>query len=96
MKRFSSYAFWVALAGAVAIFLEDITNLLGIDMNVSIVESLILSFCGILVVLGIVNKKQNDSSNENVENNLPKELENISDSLVIEQEDEEIDNTNEK
>ena len=62
MKRFSNYAFWVALSGAVAVFLEDISNCLGLSINVSVIESLILSFCGVLVVLGIVNKKDDGAS----------------------------------
>jgi len=60
MKKCSNYAFWVGLASAVVIFLEDIERLIGIDINTSLIESLILSFCGILVVLGIVVKDKND------------------------------------
>ncbi len=60
MKKYSNYAFWVGLASAVVIFLEDIERLIGIDINTSLIESLILSFCGILVVLGIVVKDKND------------------------------------
>lgn len=67
MKKISSYAFWVALSGAVAVFLEDISNILGLSINVSVVESLILSFCGVLVVLGIVNKKEENSQNSTID-----------------------------
>ena len=69
MKKYSNYAFWVGLASAVVIFLEDFEKLLGIDINTNLVESLILSFCGILVVLGIVvkDKKSDTISDEKVE-----------------------------
>ncbi|MBE5734881.1 MAG: hypothetical protein E7361_00285 [Clostridiales bacterium] len=75
MKKYSSYAFWVGLASAIVIFLEDIEALLGIDINTKLIESLILSFCGILIVLGIVVKdkkvdsvsKTNDTDDNNIE-----------------------------
>lgn len=62
MKRFKNYAFWVALAGAVVIFLDDLKMLLGLDFDTAIVQSIILSFCGVLVVLGIVRKKDDETS----------------------------------
>ena len=75
MKKYSSYAFWVGLASAIVIFLEDIEALLGIDINTKLIESLILSFCGILIVLGIVVKdkkvdsvsRTNDADDNNIE-----------------------------
>ena len=57
-KLFKSYSFWAAFSCAIAVFLEDFSNLLNLDINVSLIESLIMSFCGVLVVLGIVNKKE--------------------------------------
>ncbi len=64
MKKYSTYAFWVALASAMVVFLEDIVKVFGISINTSSVENLILSFCGLLVALGIVNKA--DSNNDNL------------------------------
>ncbi len=69
MKKFSSYAFWIAFVGALVVFLEDIEALFGIDINTTLVESVILSFCGILVVLGVVHK----TTKEDVEENLQEE-----------------------
>ena len=63
-KLFKSYSFWAALSCAVAIFLEDLSELLNLDINVSLVESVIMSFCGVLVVLGIVNKKDNQKKED--------------------------------
>ena len=61
MKKFKNYAFWVALAGAIVVFLENLESMLGVSIDESLVESLILSFCGILVVLGIVTKSDDDT-----------------------------------
>ena len=77
-KLFRSYAFWVALAGAVVIFLEDISALIGLDINVSVIESLIMSICGVLVVLGIVKKKDTPETNEESSNET---LEDVSESV---------------
>ena len=68
MKKFSTYAFWVGLSSAIVIFLEDIETLLGVNINTQLIENLILSFCGILVVLGIVvkdKKKEEDLTTNN-------------------------------
>jgi len=56
VKKFSNYAFWIAFVGALVVFLEDIEALFGIDINTTLIESIILSFCGVLVVLGVVHK----------------------------------------
>ena len=79
MKKFSNYAFWIAFVGALVVFLEDIESLFGSDINTTLVESLILSFCGILVVLGIVSKKEdsnltNEEKNASSENVIQKQI----------------------
>ena len=65
MKKYSTYAFWVALASSLVVFLDDIANIFGININTTSVENLILSFCGILVALGIINKSDNTTNNSN-------------------------------
>jgi len=84
MKRFKNYAFWVALAGAIVIFLDDLKMLLGLDFDTAIVQSIILSFCGVLVVLGIVSKKNDDE--------VPSDLNDLDISTDADNEDEVIDN----
>ena len=92
MKKFSSYAFWLAFVGALVVFLEDIEALLGIDINTTLIESVILSFCGILVVLGVVTKKDqaiDTEANKDVnETNI--EADNINKSTL----DEDVDDKN--
>ena len=77
MSKFKNYAFWVALASAVVLFLDDLTSLLQIDFDTSIIQSVILSFCGVLVVLGIVNKKNSDESVENIESDIDNTRNNV-------------------
>ena len=54
MKRVKTYAFWVALSGAVVILVQSIANLFGFSVDSSTIENVIMSICGVLVVLGIV------------------------------------------
>ena len=83
MKKFSNYAFWVAFAWAVVVLLEDINNLLGININTPLVESIILSICGVLMVLGIVTKNNDNDQNSmtNLNDEIDKEEVQLQDEL---------------
>ena len=60
MSKFKKYSFWVALMSAVVLLIENLSAIFGFEFNKSIFESVFLSVCGILVVLGIiVNDKNN-------------------------------------
>lgn len=61
IKKFRKYTFWVAFVGVFVLFLQSVANLFGCDIDISAVESAIMSFCGVLVVLGVVTK---DASEE--------------------------------
>ena len=56
MNKFKTYAFWVALSSAVVILVQSLGKLLGVEIESVIIENVIMSICGILVVLGIVTK----------------------------------------
>lgn len=60
MNRFKTYAFWVALSSAIVILIQNIGKLFGFEVESGIIESLIMSICGILVVLGIVTKSSEE------------------------------------
>ena len=62
MKKFKTYSFWIALMGAIVLLIENLSAIFGFEFNKTIFESVFLSVCGILVVLGIIVK---DSSNQN-------------------------------
>lgn len=57
-KRFKSYKFWVALSGAVVIFAKSLGEAFGFNLSEQVIDSVIMGFCGVLVVLGIVEKPQ--------------------------------------
>ncbi len=56
IKKFKKYTFWVAFVGVFVLFLQSVAKLIGCDIDISAVESAIMSFCGVLVVLGVVTK----------------------------------------
>ena len=57
MSRFKTYAFWLALSSAVVILVQSLGKLFGFEIESSTIENVIMSICGVLVVLGIVTKK---------------------------------------
>ncbi len=63
MSRFKKYSFWVALMGAVVLLVENLSAVFGFEFNKSVFESVFLSVCGILVVLGIIVNDKKDSQN---------------------------------
>ena len=65
MNRFKTYAFWLALSSAVVILVQSLGNLFGFEIESSVIENVIMSICGVLVVLGIVTKKTEPLNVEN-------------------------------
>ena len=59
MKKFknliSSYGFWTGLSAAVIMFAGSIAKAFGFSINNQVIEDIIMSVCGILVVFGIVS-----------------------------------------
>lgn len=66
-NKIKSYAFWVALSSAVVILVQSIGKLFGLNVEGGIIENVIMSICGVLVVLGIVTKSDNAEDNKSVE-----------------------------
>lgn len=63
-KKIRTTSFWLGLCGAIVIVLETLSNVLGLNLHSKEVESVILSICSALVMLGIITKKnENDESN---------------------------------
>ncbi|MEG1612716.1 MAG: holin [Clostridia bacterium] len=50
-SKFKNYGFWLSLSGAIVVFLQ----MCGLKIEQPVVEGIVNAFCGILVVLGIVN-----------------------------------------
>ena len=73
-NKFSSYAFWIAVSGAVVIFLKNLCQALGMDFDSTAFESIVVSICGILVVLGVLKKDKTEETNSDIK---PKNTEEI-------------------
>lgn len=67
MKRFKTYAFWVSLSSAIVILLQSLGKLFGFSIDSGTIESVIMSICGVLVVLGIVTMDETKKKGEKPE-----------------------------
>lgn len=63
-QRLKSYKFWVALSAALIIFVKALGQAFSFDIDEKIIDGIVMGFCGVLVVLGFVNKDVPDT-NEN-------------------------------
>ena len=64
-QRLKSYKFWVSLSASVILFVNALGNLFGFKIDEVAMESVIMTFCGVLVVLGFVDKpKENQITSE--------------------------------
>lgn len=75
-KMIKSYKFWTALAGALGLLSVSIAKVFGFTISSALIEDAIMALCGVLVVLGIVQKPKN-STNNNVENKVEMENSNM-------------------
>ena len=64
MKKFRTYAFWVALSGAIVILVQSLGKLFGFQIESVLIENVIMSICGVLVVLGIVTNSTDETNNK--------------------------------
>ena len=63
-QRLKSYKFWVSLSASVILFVNALGNLFGFRIDEVAMESVIMAFCGVLVVLGFVDKPKENQSEE--------------------------------
>lgn len=65
MKKFKKYSFWTSLSGAIILFVDVLGKVFNFIPNDSLINDLIMSFAGILVVLGIVSAPTEEDDDEN-------------------------------
>ena len=76
MKKFRNYSFWVSLTSAVLILIQSISKIFGFEVENDLIENLIMSICGVLVVFGIVvapNKTENTQNEQVIDENYDSE-----------------------
>ena len=69
MKKFKSYSFWTALAGAVTLLLNSLGECFGFSVNNEIVSNIIMAIAGVLVVFGVVTMPKKEEKVENDKTN---------------------------
>lgn len=85
LEKMKSYSFWISLTGALIIFINCLGNIFGFKIENAVIENVIMSFAGILVVFGVVTK---DNNNENEEENIEKKETFEEEEIVENKEDE--------
>lgn len=55
-KRLKSYKFWVAVSGAIVVFGKTLAEALGVEFDQATINNVLLSFCGVLSAIGIIEK----------------------------------------
>ena len=85
LEKMKSYSFWISLTGALIIFINCLGNIFGFKIENAVIENVIMSFAGILVVFGVVTK---DNKNENEEENIEEEETFEEEEIVENKEDE--------
>lgn len=76
MKKFktliSNYGFWTGLSAAAIMLATSISKACGVTIDNKVIEDIIMSVCGVLVVFGIVSipptkktQSENDETQEN-------------------------------
>lgn len=63
MQKFKTTTFWLGLSSAIVIVLDTISGVFGIDLYSKEIESIVLSICSALVMLGIVTKRDSKDIN---------------------------------
>ena len=68
LEKMKHYSFWISLSGALIIFLNCLGNIFGFEIENNVVENVIMSFAGVLVVFGLVVKDDQKTENMDEEN----------------------------
>lgn len=80
MNKLKTTGFWISLTGAVILVLQVIGGAFGFKINSELINNLVSSICGVLVIVGVLipSKQENnkinfptDSSDENLNSSNP-------------------------
>ena len=76
-EKLKTTSFWLSVGSSVIIVLSCIADLFGFSICAQNVEQVIVSICSVLVVLGIVTKKNTADTNTVQKDELIAEIENF-------------------
>ena len=86
-EKFKNYSFWISVAGAVILLLNNLGKIFGFTVDNEAIFSIVDGVCGVLVVFGVLtmpNKKSDDANTESVEESTEEENQTIDDKDDIE------------
>lgn len=56
-EKIKTTSFWLGVAGAVLILIESVADIFNVTICSETIETIVVSICSILVLLGIITKK---------------------------------------
>lgn len=68
-NKFKNYGFWVSLSSAVVLLINSLGRIFGFSVENKLVEDLILSFAGVLLVLGLVTMNADSHTDDKDDDN---------------------------
>lgn len=86
-KRFKTYSFWVSLSGAIVVFVEAIGRIIGFIPNAELINNIVMSIAGILVVFGVVLMPTEEDLSDNEGAELSEEKEKEEDKKIEDEND---------
>ena len=60
INKCSTHAFWVGLSSAIVVLVQTLGEMFGFVVDAALIDKLIMSICGVLVVMGFVSKDSVD------------------------------------
>ena len=78
-EKIKTTSFWLGLSGALVLIADCVSDIFGIAMFSDKVESVVITICSVLVLLGIITKKNVGDSAESTTEELLYEIKNQDD-----------------
>ena len=78
-NKIKTTSFWLGIGSSIVIVVSCISDLIGFDIGTSIIESIVVSICSILVMLGIITKRTENDSDDVSKDTLIADIENFKD-----------------
>ena len=78
-EKIKTTSFWLGVSGAVVVILDTISGILGVKLYSQEIESVLLTLCSVLIILGFVNKKDLNCKAETPKTELLEEVEKYKD-----------------
>lgn len=77
INKLKTTSFWLGLSGAVVLILDSLSSIFNIKLYSQEVQSIIITICSVLVMLGIVTKKNTDDKNDSSKQELLDDLDDM-------------------